>query len=102
LRAGYDRPLVPYFADLSLALQLAQRRLSEADRADVRLCPDGPEGCDEVPGFANLTLRGGVRLSDRLLVTLAAENLLNAAYRTYASGAYAAGRNFVASFRTRW
>ena len=102
LRAGYDRPLVPYFADLSLALQMRQTRLSEADRADVRICPDGPEGCDEVPGFANLTLRGGVRLTDRLLVTLAAENLLNAAYRTYASGAYAPGRNVIATFRTRW
>lgn len=102
LRAGYDRPLEPYFADLALALQLAQTRLSEADRADVRICPDGPEGCDRAPGFADLTLRAGVRLSSRMLATIAAENLFDAAYRTYASGAYAPGRNYVASFRVRW
>jgi hemoglobin/transferrin/lactoferrin receptor protein len=102
VRAGYDKPQQPYFADLSLALQLSQQRLSEADRADVRLCPNGPEGCSEVPGYADLSLRAGVRVNPRLLVVLAAENLLDRAYRSYASGAYAPGRNVIASFRTRW
>jgi outer membrane receptor protein involved in Fe transport len=102
LRTGYNHQAVPYFADLSLALQLEQPRLSEGDKADVRLCPKGPEGCDEVPGFADLTLRVGVRIRERVVLTVAAENILDVAYRSFASGSYAPGRNFVAALRTRW
>ena len=61
--------------------------------------PNGPDGCTEVPGFVDLTLRAGLRLRQGVLVTIAAENLLDAGYRTYASGAYAPGRNFMAGLR---
>jgi outer membrane receptor protein involved in Fe transport len=99
LRVGYDRGAVPYFANLTFQAQTKQTRLSEGDKLDVRLCPDGPDGCDEVPGFYDLTLRGGVRLRPDLLLSVAVENLLDRAYRSYASGAYAPGRNFVATLR---
>ena len=102
LRGGYRHALSPYFGELVLMLQAPQTRLSEGDKSDVRLCPSGSEDCDEVPGFVDLTLRGGVRLREQLTLTLAAENLVNAAYRSYASGAYAPGRNFVAALRTTW
>jgi outer membrane receptor protein involved in Fe transport len=98
-RVGYDHADVPYFGNLTLTAQTKQTRLSEGDTLDVRLCPDGPEGCTEVPGFAELTLRGGVRLREGVLLSLAVENLINSAYRTYASGAYAPGRNFIATLR---
>jgi outer membrane receptor protein involved in Fe transport len=99
VRVGYDRPDVAYFGNLTLLAQSKQTRLSEGDKADVRLCPDGPEGCDEVPGFYDVTLRGGVRLRPDMLLSVAVENLFDRAYRTYASGAYAPGRNFIASLR---
>jgi hemoglobin/transferrin/lactoferrin receptor protein len=99
LRTGYEHPAQPYFGSLTLALQAPQSRLSEGDRLDVRLCPAGPEVCREVPGFVELTLRAGLRLREGVLVTIAAENLLDAGYRTYASGAYAPGRNFMAGLR---
>jgi outer membrane receptor protein involved in Fe transport len=102
LRGGYRDERSPFFGELVLMLQAPQTRLSEGDKSDVRLCPSGPERCDEVPGFVDLTLRGGVRLREQLTLTVAAENLVNAAYRSYASGAYAPGRNFVAALRTIW
>lgn len=99
LRTGYERADQPYFGSLSLGLQTAQKRLSEGDKLDVRLCPDGPDDCRRVSGFVDLTLRAGLRLREGVLVSVAAENLLNAGYRTYASGAYAPGRNFTVGLR---
>jgi outer membrane receptor protein involved in Fe transport len=40
-----------------------------------------------------------VRLGANLAFTLAAENLFDVAYRTYASGAYAPGRSVVFGLR---
>lgn len=98
LRVGYRNPNIPYFGEVNLRGQLAQPRLSEGDKTDVRLCPEGPETCREVPGFWDATLRAGVRLKG-VLVTFSIENLFDAAYRTYASGAYAPGRNYVLAAR---
>jgi iron complex outermembrane receptor protein/hemoglobin/transferrin/lactoferrin receptor protein len=97
-RVGYAKQGSPWFAESVLTGQLTQRRLSEGDKNDVRLCAD-PETCTRVPGYGELTLRGGVRMEDHVLITIAIENLFDAGYRTYASGAYAPGRNFVAAVR---
>jgi outer membrane receptor protein involved in Fe transport len=98
LRVGYNKQPSPYFGEAVLRMQHSQRRLSEADKSDVRLCMLGAERCSEVPGFWDLTLRAGLRL-EHIFVSVAVENLFDAAYKTYASGVYAPGRNFVLALR---
>jgi outer membrane receptor protein involved in Fe transport len=87
------------FAHADLQAQLPQSRLSESDRLDVRLCEHGPDNCSKVAGYADLSLRAGVRLLARMTITLALENVFDAAYKTYASGVYAPGRSFVLGLR---
>jgi hemoglobin/transferrin/lactoferrin receptor protein len=99
LRVGYATHESPWFTEALLTTQLTQQRLSEGDKADVRLCANGPESCNRVAGYTDLTLRGGVNVKDQLMLTLAIENILDRAYKTYASGAYAPGRNFVLALR---
>jgi hemoglobin/transferrin/lactoferrin receptor protein len=98
LRAGYDRRTGPFFAELAAVFQLPQSRLSEGDRLDVRLCAD-PENCAQVEGYVNVALRAGLRLDEMLALTLVADNLLDVAYKSYASGAYAPGRNLMVGLR---
>ena len=78
---------------------MSQSRLSESDKLDVRLCPDGPDDCTEVKGYVNLALRAGVRMNNQLAITAVADNLLDVDYKPYASGAYATGRNFILGIR---
>ncbi|MET0391232.1 MAG: TonB-dependent receptor [Polyangiales bacterium] len=99
LRVGWDRRSGPLFVELAGMFQLAQTRLSESDRLDVRLCENGPDDCERVAGFVNVAVRAGVRLDDLIAVTLIADNLFDAAYKTYASGAYATGRNVILGLR---
>ena len=99
IQLGFERRELPFWAEASLRAQLPQSRLSEADRLDVRLCERGPDDCDEVPGFADVSLRAGLRLAEHLQLSAAVENLLDRAYRTYASGVYAPGRNVVLAVR---
>jgi outer membrane receptor protein involved in Fe transport len=90
-----------FFAHADLQAQLPQSRLSESDRLDVRLCENGPENCDKVKGYVDLSLRAGVRLLTRVTLTLALDNVFNVAYKTYASGVYAPGRNFILGIRAQ-
>ena len=99
LRLGFERQELPFWAQAVLSAQLPQARLSEADKLDVRLCADGPEACDEVAGYADVSLRAGARLGKQLQLTAALENLFDAGYRSYASGMYAPGRNLVVGLR---
>jgi hemoglobin/transferrin/lactoferrin receptor protein len=99
LRAGFEHAQSPFVAEAAISAQLPQPRLSEGDKLDVRLCPLGPEGCDRVPGYLNITARAGLRVGEHWLLSLSLENLLNVAYRTHASGAYAPGRNLVLALR---
>lgn len=98
-RVGYARRGSPWFGEAAITGQLTQRRLSEGDKADVRLCPDGPETCNRVPGYTDFSLHGGVRIQERFLFTLALENVFDTAYKTYASGVGAPGRNIVLAMR---
>jgi outer membrane receptor protein involved in Fe transport len=100
LRLGYTSgPAGGLFVHADLQAQLPQSRLSESDRLDVRLCENGPDNCSKVPGYADLSLRAGVRLLARATLTLALENVFDAAYKTYASGVYAPGRSFILGVR---
>jgi len=81
-----------WFGEGLLRYALDQERLSELDRGDPRICPEVPGACRGTPGWAVLVVRAGARISSRLRVTLAVENLTDASYRSHASGIQGAGR----------
>jgi iron complex outermembrane receptor protein/hemoglobin/transferrin/lactoferrin receptor protein len=99
LEVGFEPDASFYWVQGVFSFQLDQPRLSENDKADVRICEEGPERCDEEPGHVDLTLRAGLRLDEYLAFMLALENVFDAGYKTFASGAYAPGRNLVFSLR---
>ncbi len=88
-----------HWIDLLATGMLSQSRLSASDRDDVRLCPDGPAVCSEVPGYVSFTARGGVRLHRSITAALAVENVLDAAYTPFGGGFPAAGTNVVLQLR---
>nr|MBK7067325.1 TonB-dependent receptor [Deltaproteobacteria bacterium] len=88
-----------HWIDLLATGMLSQTRLSASDRDDVRLCPDGPTMCSEVPGYVSFTARGGVRLHPSVTAALAVENVLNAAYTPFGGGFPAAGTNVIVQLR---
>ena len=67
-----------------------QDRLSPEDEADTQRIPPGG-----TPGYAVFDLRGGMRVSQRLSITAALENLLDKDYRIHGSGQNEPGRNLV-------
>jgi len=99
LQSGFQQRSLPYYLQTALTFSLPQSRLSESDRNDVRICEDGPEGCDREPGWVDLSVRTGLELDEALLIVVAIENIFDAGYKTYASGAYAPGRNFMLALR---
>ncbi|MBW2732934.1 MAG: TonB-dependent receptor [Deltaproteobacteria bacterium] len=74
------------FVEAALRWATAQRRLAATDEQDVRICPEGPVGCQGTDAFARLDLRGGFRLGKHLRAILSLENLSNSAYRWHGSG----------------
>ncbi|MDP8222162.1 MAG: TonB-dependent receptor [Candidatus Lernaella stagnicola] len=65
-----------------------QERLSDADKKDSRI---GPEGTD---GFAVMHLRSGFTVGQYFEITMAVENLFDEPYKYHGSGPLEAGRNF--------
>ena len=65
-------------------------RLSADDERDTQRIPRGG-----TPGYAVLTLRGGVALAEALQLTLALENVADEDYRIHGSGVNEPGRNLV-------
>jgi outer membrane receptor protein involved in Fe transport len=99
LQSGFDHRSLPYYVQTSLTMSLPQSRLSESDTNDVRICEEGPEGCDEEPGWVDLSVRTGLKLDEHVLIAVAIENIFDTGYKTFASGAYAPGRNFMLGVR---
>ena len=64
--------------------------LSLRDQADTQRIPPGG-----TPGYAIGTVRGGVRFSDGLSLSLALENIADKNYRVHGSGLNEPGRNLV-------
>lgn len=73
-----------------------QNRLSDRDRADPRINPNG------TPGWATLNLRAGWQFNAHWAFQLHLENLLDQPYREHGSGIDAAGINVLASVRTAY
>lgn len=85
------------FAELALRWAGAQRRLNGADRADLRICPNGAAGCRGTAGYAGVDLRGGYALTPELRLSLALENLSDQSYRVHGSGLDGPGFNAIAT-----
>ena len=90
VRATWE-PVDFAFAEGVFQWAATQRRLSAADREDIRICAEAP-GCEGTPGWAAVHLRTGVRWRS-LAATLELRNLTNASYRAHASGVDAPGRS---------
>jgi hemoglobin/transferrin/lactoferrin receptor protein len=99
VQSGFERRSLPYYVQAALTLSMPQSRLSESDTNDVRICESGPEGCDSEPGWVDLSVRTGLKLDEHLLLAVAIENIFDEGYKTFASGAYAPGRNFMLAVR---
>lgn len=67
-------------------------RLSLGDIGDTQRIPPGG-----TPGYTLWHIRGGAELTDRIVLNLALENLLDEDYRVHGSGQNEPGRNFVVS-----
>jgi len=65
-------------------------KLSADDERDTQRIPNGG-----TPGYAVLTLRGGVTVLEDLALTLALENVADEDYRIHGSGVNEPGRNLV-------
>ena len=77
---------------LEAVLDAAEKadRLSADDERDTQRIPPGG-----TPGYAVLTLRGGVTVREDLALTLALENVADEDYRIHGSGVNEPGRNLV-------
>ena len=78
------------FLELIVRWATHQDRLSDLDRADQRICPQGAAACRGTDGYTILRLRGGIKLAKPLSLTFAINNLTNQAYRSHGSGVDAA------------
>jgi outer membrane receptor protein involved in Fe transport len=74
----------------------SQHRLSDRDRQDPRINPQG------TPGWIMAAVRLGWEVNERLMVRLTVENIFDKAYRQHGSGINAPGVNVVAALETRF
>lgn len=72
--------------------RLADYRLNAEDN-ESGATPDG------MPAWYTLNVRVSYQLTSSLTLQAAAENILDANYRTFASGVSAAGRSFIVTLR---
>lgn len=89
----------PYWTELVWTLVRHQDRHGPADTTDNRIPPNPNEG---TPGFGILTVRGGYRISENLLVTAAVENIFNKDYRYHGSGQNEPGTNLILGAEVRY
>ncbi len=92
---AYDKRLRA-FIETWIRAAAKQDRLSPEDESDVRI-PDGG-----TPGWWTWNFRTGFGVYKQTRVTLAAENLLNKAYKYHGSGLYAPGTNLVAGLEAEF
>ncbi len=95
--AGYRRHR--YWAEVAVRWSARQDRLSPGDLADKRICPNGPDNCTGTPGWAMVSLSGGVRMGRYTDLTLRIENVSNEPYKYHGSGVYAPGVSAIALLR---
>ena len=80
----------PFWLEAVLDAAEKADRLSADDERDTQRIPPGG-----TPGYAVLTLRGGVTVREDVALTLALENVADEDYRIHGSGVNEPGRNLV-------
>ena len=70
----------------------SHRRISPAEKDDIRVSKDGTDG------FVNLQLLVNLQPQENVSLKFVADNLMDAAYREHASSLDGMGRNFTLSF----
>ncbi len=90
------RPSGPWRFEGTLAFAGGQDRISDRDRRDPRIDPDG------TPGWVVFNVMATVQANDLLEVALHLDNLLDKHYREHASGIDAPGRSLGLSISARF
>lgn len=78
----------PIWLEWAMEAAAKQDRLSQGDKDDIRIGPDGS------PGFDIHHLRLGIKAVDWLEAVMAVENITNEKYKYHGSGIYEPGRNY--------
>ena len=94
-------PEVKGFAQLGVRWAARQDRISTSDSKDLRICPDGPDGCEGTAGYGVLSMRAAAEVAHDVLLALTLENLSNATYRVHGSGVDGPGLSLVAGLEVR-
>jgi outer membrane receptor protein involved in Fe transport len=96
--AGFrlEEPSKRWWTECFVECAARQDRLSSADIADRRIPIAG------TPGWATVSLRGGVKITDSLTVNIGLVNLGDKRYRMHGSGLDAPGANAVLSMDCRF
>lgn len=77
----WDSPDHKWWGELTGTFVAAADRLSSGDKQDTQRIPPGG-----TPGYALLGIYGGYQVNEHLRISLAAENLLDQAFRAHGSG----------------
>jgi hemoglobin/transferrin/lactoferrin receptor protein len=89
-------PRASLWGEVFVRFALRQKKLSDRDRTDPRINPNG------TPGWVTANVRLGWVLSRNFTARLAAENLLDQGYREHGSGINASGRSLIATLEARF
>jgi hemoglobin/transferrin/lactoferrin receptor protein len=81
LALRWDSPDHKWWGELTGTFSAAADRLSSGDQQDTQRIPPGG-----TPGYALLGIYGGYQVNEHLRISLAAENLLDQAFRSHGSG----------------
>ena len=93
----WDHPRGKLWAEVTGTFAGEQDNLTTEDRTDTSRIPPGG-----TPGYAVLCLRTGYRVTEKMDVTFAIENVTNEDYRVHGSGLNEPGRNFILGLDMRF
>ena len=86
------------FIEVAVRWAAAQDRLSAQDLYDSTICLPNQLKCTETPGYLVVSARAAMRLSRRIYMTAALENVTNSTYRMHGSGLVGPGLGANVSF----
>ncbi len=86
----WTHPSQKYWAEGVVNLVRHQYRLSPGDKADTQRIPPGG-----TPGYATVSIRGGVKINDNVTISASIENIGDKDYRVHGSGQNESGINAI-------
>jgi outer membrane receptor protein involved in Fe transport len=90
------RPMPRLWVEPFVRFAAAQDRLSDRDRTDPRINPEG------TPGWVTANIRLGWEITERFRARFAVENIFDQPYREHGSGINAPGINATVSLEARF